>query len=326
LDANRWLDATISLLRLSDDPRARSSATYTISGVLAQQADYAAARTWIDLTFEDAEKFGFEFALPLANWQRGHIALGQRRFAEADAAAQRIEDHAAASRDRLHEFNARTLRGRILLQSGNAEAALECLRADPDIPLIPSWRGDYVALRALAFAILGEPESALKDAQSARAISRCTEVDILALAAEAIAHLRAEDSVAHRLVDLSATTGVWDPLLCALRASQDLASRLAEDNRTRPQLTDLYQRSGDTGLARRAGIRIRATADPLSVLTEREQEVLELIALGYTNPNIAQALFISNSTAKVHTRHIFEKLGVRSRSAAVARLRMFQHE
>jgi DNA-binding NarL/FixJ family response regulator len=48
-------------------------------------------------------------------------------------------------------------------------------------------------------------------------------------------------------------------------------------------------------------------------LSNREREVYELVAQGRSNRQIAASLFISESTAKVHVRHIFEKLGVRSR-------------
>jgi len=46
---------------------------------------------------------------------------------------------------------------------------------------------------------------------------------------------------------------------------------------------------------------------------------LELLARGFKNRDVAKALVISQSTTKVHVRHILEKLGVRSRTEAVAR-------
>jgi DNA-binding NarL/FixJ family response regulator len=49
--------------------------------------------------------------------------------------------------------------------------------------------------------------------------------------------------------------------------------------------------------------------------------VHELIALGLTNEEIGRLLFISLSTTKVHVKHIFEKLGVRSRLEAARALR-----
>ncbi len=52
------------------------------------------------------------------------------------------------------------------------------------------------------------------------------------------------------------------------------------------------------------------------VLTEREQEVLDLLARGHTNKNIAQALFLSVRTVEAHLRNIYGKLGVSSRTEA----------
>ena len=53
-------------------------------------------------------------------------------------------------------------------------------------------------------------------------------------------------------------------------------------------------------------------------LTERELEVLRLIAAGWSNQEIANALFISRKTASVHASHIFDKLGAGNRSEAAA--------
>ena len=53
-------------------------------------------------------------------------------------------------------------------------------------------------------------------------------------------------------------------------------------------------------------------------LTAREVEVLQLLAFGHTNRDIAEKLFISPDTVKTHLEHIFEKLGASDRTAAVA--------
>jgi DNA-binding NarL/FixJ family response regulator len=52
-------------------------------------------------------------------------------------------------------------------------------------------------------------------------------------------------------------------------------------------------------------------------LSPRETEILKLIASGATNREIPTALFISEATVKTHLLHIYEKLGVRDRAAAV---------
>ena len=54
-----------------------------------------------------------------------------------------------------------------------------------------------------------------------------------------------------------------------------------------------------------------------SELTARELDVLQLLGRGQTNTEIAKALFISEGTVKTHLTHIFDKIGVRDRAAAV---------
>ncbi|MBT9319707.1 response regulator [Actinobacillus pleuropneumoniae] len=60
----------------------------------------------------------------------------------------------------------------------------------------------------------------------------------------------------------------------------------------------------------------RPENDPLSVLTDRERDVLQWIATGMSNKQIASQLFISEETVKVHIRNLLRKLNVHSRVAA----------
>ena len=56
-------------------------------------------------------------------------------------------------------------------------------------------------------------------------------------------------------------------------------------------------------------------------LSKRELEILSLLAEGLTNNEIAQQIFISGQTVKVHTRNIYGKLGVKNRLQAVSKAR-----
>jgi DNA-binding NarL/FixJ family response regulator len=56
---------------------------------------------------------------------------------------------------------------------------------------------------------------------------------------------------------------------------------------------------------------------PTPTLSPRELEVLQLVAQGHSNPNIARQLFLSEATVKTHLLHVFEKLGVNDRTRAV---------
>lgn len=58
----------------------------------------------------------------------------------------------------------------------------------------------------------------------------------------------------------------------------------------------------------------------LSALTDREREVLDLLAQGLTNKEIAEKLYITTNTVKRHLKAVFEKLDVHTRSAATAKV------
>ena len=81
------------------------------------------------------------------------------------------------------------------------------------------------------------------------------------------------------------------------------------------RLGRLLRQVGDHDLGIAAGLERQAPLDPKSRLTPREREVHDLLAQGLTNLQIAKLLFIGESTVKVHVHHIYDKLGIRSRTA-----------
>ncbi len=76
----------------------------------------------------------------------------------------------------------------------------------------------------------------------------------------------------------------------------------------------LHPALGARLVAAEAEERRRAASDPLS---EREQEILRLLALGHTNQEIAKMLYISVRTAETHRAHVMQKLGLSSRAELV---------
>jgi DNA-binding NarL/FixJ family response regulator len=84
--------------------------------------------------------------------------------------------------------------------------------------------------------------------------------------------------------------------------------------------------AGAGGAAGAAGQPAAADGDPRLGLTQREFEVLRLVAAGMSNAAIAAELFISAKTVSVHVSNILGKLGAASRGEAAAlahRLRLF---
>jgi two-component system response regulator NreC len=76
--------------------------------------------------------------------------------------------------------------------------------------------------------------------------------------------------------------------------------------------------AGDTYLQPALGARLAAEPESAATdLSERETDVLRLIALGHTNAEIAEKLYISVRTVETHRAHIQQKLGVSSRAELV---------
>jgi DNA-binding NarL/FixJ family response regulator len=76
---------------------------------------------------------------------------------------------------------------------------------------------------------------------------------------------------------------------------------------------------GETVLAPSvAATLVRRAGSPGPVVTEREVEVLELLARGLGNREMARELLVSEATVKSHLSHIYTKLGVDTRAGAVA--------
>jgi two-component system, NarL family, response regulator NreC len=75
--------------------------------------------------------------------------------------------------------------------------------------------------------------------------------------------------------------------------------------------------AGETYLQPALGARLAAEPESATDLSDRETDVLRLIALGHTNAEIAEKLYISVRTVETHRAHIQQKLGVSSRAELV---------
>lgn len=102
------------------------------------------------------------------------------------------------------------------------------------------------------------------------------------------------------------------------RTGTGLIDELVEDtlNLTRPSPPAERPRNGQQDSRQ---LDAAAQTSPMSVLTPREIEVLDMIASGATNAAIGEALFITEVTVKSHVQHILRKLRASNRAEAVAR-------
>jgi DNA-binding CsgD family transcriptional regulator len=107
--------------------------------------------------------------------------------------------------------------------------------------------------------------------------------------------------------------------LTAVETAPDLAALEAQAAlETFDRLGAAADADRTTGLLRKLGVPSRPGPRNLGLLTARETEVLRLLSLGLSNPEIAERLVISRKTAAHHVSNLLAKLGARNRAEAVA--------
>jgi DNA-binding NarL/FixJ family response regulator len=264
-----------------------------------------------------ANEHGLEFAHRFAAMNEVRAMIGLRRFPLAERSLSRMRRVLALTPDDYQVTQIAIQTASLYLSLGDPTRAYAALTGPPLNRLGKAINGERLATRALACASLGDRSGALEDAKGALSKSRLLEVRALSNTATAIAALASGDTV-------GATAAVREALdaetphavVLGLRAHPPLTEPVLEVS-GRERLSALLSSSKDAGLARRAGVQVPRSKLRSESLSPRELEIHGLLAQGLTNQEIAKLLFISQSTTKVHVRHILEKLGVRSRVEAV---------
>jgi ATP/maltotriose-dependent transcriptional regulator MalT len=186
--------------------------------------------------------------------------------------------------------------------------------------------GVYLATIALVLAASGKANQARRTAEEARKYGSNIEMYHCSRLADALAagvssdNFAAQQHLSRVLIDC-ARADYLDGIVFAYRLRPTILTLGAQPGPLRSIFRQAVSCGRDYDLARRFDIKTQREAEDerLHTLTAREREVLELLLEGLTNAQIAKRLYITSSTAKVHIRHIFAKLGVRNRLQAVIR-------
>jgi DNA-binding NarL/FixJ family response regulator len=122
----------------------------------------------------------------------------------------------------------------------------------------------------------------------------------------------------YQLLENTRTLGIPTIVVSGMAEPQEIQRIYAEHSISAYIEKQTFDRMAFRHAVEDARISLQAMSE-LNALTDREREVLDLLAQGLTNKEIAEKLFITTNTVKRHLKAIFEKLGVHTRSAATAK-------
>jgi DNA-binding CsgD family transcriptional regulator len=310
------------LVARATDPMIRTAFWNTYGWALALNSRYEEAKRAAANELEDAEAYRLSFVKPHAQLLAALAAVGMRELSTAQASLEQVCEFARAREDLFLLVNASAVLARLHIARG------ECSKADAATATYDTSKGsilysEYLGVRAVVLAALGE--SAGARAAIAAVPDRASQAEAQAFAKLAGVILACNDdsdavAVARDAIDRIKALGQLDAFVTAYRAFPELVD-LGIRSGNQEFTVEVLHRANDVAIARRYGITIQHVGEvSTSSLSRREEQVLDLVAEGRTNEEVAGLLFISPVTVKAHLRHIYEKLGVRNRVEAAARL------
>jgi ATP/maltotriose-dependent transcriptional regulator MalT len=304
------------LLEMHADPVVKSAFLQMLGCALSLHSDYERAVDVSDRSLAIADEFRLDFVLPHAYYVRATALIGIRQLGEAQTIIRRSEKFAKALDDQHSLINSLIVRARIALTKRRPEDAVGILDVKPKTWPTPGLGGEFHGIRAIAYACLGDTGAARRVADGGLNLSQQLESEIPTMWARVLAAREADRSeLAIRALRRTEDVGHLDTFVLAYRSEPALLTGLARAPELRTSLEAILERASDHAIARRIGIPLTPATSRRS-LTQREAEVLDLLRQGLTNAEISRALWISEATAKVHVRHVLEKLGVRTRLQA----------
>ena len=315
------VEPDLRLVETVSNPLISTAVLHAFTNNLTLNGSYARSLDVAEHLNEQLRRNRLDFGRPYAFIDLAAARLGLRHFAQALQDLHRAYEARPFGGDPHVECNVSALRCRVLLASGRLDDSVRA--CDPqrlaERPAAPLY-AEMLISRAVALASGGHSESALKLAEQAHDVSPAAlMVRVLVPAIHAIcdANPSNKDEAANAAWEAAVRLGNFDSIVVAYRAHPQLLVNFASVGAS--ALLGLLKSANDLQLAKKYGIAGAESARRGGgELTNREEEVLNLVAAGASNREVAQALFISESTVKVHLRHAYEKLGARSRADAVA--------
>lgn len=327
-DYARMSEWTVALTRWCDDQpglvRYTGQCAVHQGQILSARGQFAAALDELSRAIDRYRADGMDPAEGLAMYERGEVlrTLGDLDGAEAAYVV-------AAS----HGHDPQPGQSLLLLAHGRTSAAVASAHRMLDEAHDPVTRSRRLGAAVQILTAGGEVDAARACADEFLGIARTFACDAVTAKASYAAGLvaLAGDDPAGALAHLRRSWKLWIGLGCRY----DAALARARIGLALRALGDDVSGDSDLGVALRTFTELGAELDRRETerllggtlpdgLTAREAEVLRLVASGRSNPQIAEALVLSQKTVARHLSNIFGKTGVTSRSGATAYA--FEHD
>jgi len=259
---------------------------------------------------------------------------------QADATMKLLFEYVAALDDLTYSMIAHSCRARLSIMQGEPKSAISGLRGSPPpVENMVFWIEIPVVTRCRALLAEGSDASLHKAERKLRELLQLNEdnhntlhmihiMSLLAVSYKKQEHIDEALETLGRAIDLAEPGGLIRPFVELGQPMADLLNRLIEQNVAVDYVGKLL--AAFRGEERRpvpdASDSERAQPSSSStemwrveLLTQREQEILSLLAQGLSNKEIAAERFISPETVKRHVYNIYQKLDVHSRTSALAK-------
>jgi LuxR family maltose regulon positive regulatory protein len=301
-------------------PQIRTSVEGLYGDHLVQLARYADAEPVLSNTWHLLSECGIDLALSSVYCVRANNAIGLRRYRHAELLLDSAVRTSASETGSIPTL--------VLALREMVHVLKRDLRNDISDQIDPSsskaWRGLAFAVESLKAACRDDVDLATRLMHKAEDTTINTETRTLCAFIRVIIALQIDPQKAPDLclaaLSLAEDFQHWNQFVWAYRAYPRLLTLATSDPQIMLAMRPVLISALDISLAKRYGISLTQTRRDHHIagksLTRREREVLQLVADGLTNREIAGRLYISEVTVKVHLRHIYEKLGVRNRMEA----------
>jgi DNA-binding CsgD family transcriptional regulator len=299
------------------DPMARTTFLANLAYLCLSRADYSRGVALATKALDECRILGFDFARGYCLITLALAQAGLRKFGSAHDSVRQLTHVAEAQDNTYLRCTVQIASIRVALAQGRPEHALR--GHDPEYAEVipaPAAQGEYLGALALAAAAAGDAHIAETCVRMARGVTTAIEARFFSSFAEFLySEPRTSENLALRVRD-AIDACFSDAFVLTYRSSPGLLDLLPRDRSLTATVATLMTRANDHHLIRSHSPLAAAVPDTIATLTAREREVLGLLAEGLSNAEIAERLFITTSTAKVHVQHILKKLGAKTRLQA----------